>query len=150
MSLGWKFLIEFAQDLQKDQETMARAEVIKEQILAHPDVQRLIGSAWTTAKGMLLSAAEGWLAQRGCEKMVGPADFSMNDESGILIEGFELEPMIRQPWHPPYYQRLMEDAGMAKAPAGTLYRGREGMWSWVAHRVTGVLIFFFLFVKPVE
>ncbi len=31
-------------------------------------------------------------------------------------------------------------------PAGTLYRGREGMWSWVAHRVTGVLIFFFLFV----
>ncbi|MFC9084660.1 succinate dehydrogenase, cytochrome b556 subunit [Streptomyces sp. NPDC057062] len=27
-------------------------------------------------------------------------------------------------------------------PAGTLYRGREGMWSWVAHRVTGVLIFF--------
>ena len=23
-------------------------------------------------------------------------------------------------------------------PAGTLYRGREGMWSWVAHRVTGV------------
>ena len=32
-----------------------------------------------------------------------------------------------------------------KAPAGTLYRGREGMWSWVAHRVTGVLIFFFLF-----
>lgn len=34
---------------------------------------------------------------------------------------------------------------MAKAPAGTLYRGREGMWSWVAHRVTGVLVFFFLF-----
>lgn len=33
---------------------------------------------------------------------------------------------------------------MAK-PAGTLYRGREGMWSWVAHRVTGALIFFFLF-----
>ena len=30
-------------------------------------------------------------------------------------------------------------------PRGTLYRGREGMWSWVAHRVTGVLIFFFLF-----
>jgi succinate dehydrogenase / fumarate reductase cytochrome b subunit len=34
---------------------------------------------------------------------------------------------------------------MPKAPAGTLYRGREGMWSWVAHRVTGVLVFFFLF-----
>ena len=34
---------------------------------------------------------------------------------------------------------------MRERPAGTLYRGREGMWSWVAHRVTGVLIFFFLF-----
>jgi succinate dehydrogenase / fumarate reductase cytochrome b subunit len=36
------------------------------------------------------------------------------------------------------------------APAGTLYRGREGMWSWVAHRVTGVLIFFFLFAHVLD
>jgi len=33
---------------------------------------------------------------------------------------------------------------------GTLYRGREGMWSWVAHRVTGVLIFFFLLVHILD
>ncbi len=39
---------------------------------------------------------------------------------------------------------------MAKAPAGTLYRGREGMWSWVAHRITGVLIFFFLFAHVLD
>nr|WP_256251969.1 succinate dehydrogenase, cytochrome b556 subunit [Streptomyces sp. yr375] len=38
----------------------------------------------------------------------------------------------------------------ASVPAGTLYRGREGMWSWVAHRVTGVLIFFFLFVHVLD
>jgi len=37
-----------------------------------------------------------------------------------------------------------------KAPAGTLYRGREGMWSWVAHRVTGFLIFFFLLVHVLD
>jgi succinate dehydrogenase / fumarate reductase cytochrome b subunit len=37
-----------------------------------------------------------------------------------------------------------------KAPAGTLYRGREGMWSWVAHRVTGGLIFFFLFAHVLD
>ena len=37
-----------------------------------------------------------------------------------------------------------------RLPAGTLYRGREGMWSWVAHRVTGVLIFFFLFVHVLD
>jgi len=37
-----------------------------------------------------------------------------------------------------------------QAPAGTLYRGREGMWTWVAHRVTGVLIFFFLFAHVLD
>lgn len=36
------------------------------------------------------------------------------------------------------------------APRGTLYRGREGMWSWVAHRITGVLIFFFLFAHVLD
>ena len=35
-------------------------------------------------------------------------------------------------------------------PAGTLYRGREGMWSWVMHRITGVAIFFFLFVHVLD
>lgn len=39
---------------------------------------------------------------------------------------------------------------MASSPAGTLYRGREGMWSWVAHRITGVLIFFFLFAHVID
>ena len=39
---------------------------------------------------------------------------------------------------------------MASSPAGTLYRGREGMWSWVAHRLTGVLIFFFLFAHVID
>ncbi len=62
----------------------------------------------------LLEAAEGWLRERGRDRMVGPMDFTMNDESGVLIEGFEREPMIRQAWHPPYYQRLCEEAGLEK------------------------------------
>ena len=33
---------------------------------------------------------------------------------------------------------------------GTLYRGREGMWSWVAHRISGVLIFLFLFAHILD
>ena len=33
---------------------------------------------------------------------------------------------------------------------GTLYRGREGMWSWVLHRITGVAIFFFLLVHVLD
>ncbi len=63
----------------------------------------------------LLDAAQAWLSERACERMVGPADFAMNDECGVLIEGFDVRPMILQPWHPPYYQRLLEEAGMAKA-----------------------------------
>ena len=39
---------------------------------------------------------------------------------------------------------------MASSPAGTLYRGREGMWTWVLHRITGVLIFFFLFAHVID
>ena len=33
---------------------------------------------------------------------------------------------------------------------GTLYRGREGMWSWVLHRITGVSVFLFLFVHVLD
>lgn len=33
---------------------------------------------------------------------------------------------------------------------GTLYRGDLAMWSWVAHRITGVLTFFFLFVHVLD
>lgn len=33
---------------------------------------------------------------------------------------------------------------------GTLYRGREGLWSFVAHRVTGVLVLLFLLVHIVD
>lgn len=39
---------------------------------------------------------------------------------------------------------------VAAKPAGTLYRGREGMWSWVFHRITGVAIFFFLLVHILD
>lgn len=63
----------------------------------------------------LLGAAEDWLRERGCDRMVGPMDFSMNEESGVLIEGHDLEPLVRQPWHPRHYQRLCEGAGLEKA-----------------------------------
>ena len=37
-----------------------------------------------------------------------------------------------------------------KRPAGTLYRGREGMWGWVLHRITGTAIYFFLLVHILD
>ena len=33
---------------------------------------------------------------------------------------------------------------------GSLYKGREGQWSWIAHRVTGVAIILFLFAHVVD
>jgi GNAT superfamily N-acetyltransferase len=63
----------------------------------------------------LLAAADAWCRGRGMERMVGPMDFALNDESGVLIEGYERDPLIRQPWQPPYYQQRCEAAGLAKA-----------------------------------
>jgi hypothetical protein len=63
----------------------------------------------------LLDAAASWLRERGMDRMVGPASFTMNDESGVLIEGYELKPMIAQPWNPPYYSERLQQAGMTKA-----------------------------------
>jgi len=63
----------------------------------------------------LLDAAERWLLGRGRDHMIGPMDFTMNDESGVMVEGFERVPMIKQPWHPPYYRERAEAAGLGKA-----------------------------------
>jgi succinate dehydrogenase / fumarate reductase cytochrome b subunit len=38
----------------------------------------------------------------------------------------------------------------SRARGGKLYRGDLGMWSWVAHRITGVLTFFFLFAHVLD
>jgi hypothetical protein len=62
----------------------------------------------------LLDAASAWLRERRRDRMVGPMDFTVNDELGVLIEGFAIEPMIRQPWQPPYYHVLLEQAGLRK------------------------------------
>jgi GNAT superfamily N-acetyltransferase len=64
----------------------------------------------------LLDAADAWLRDHGADRMVGPMDFTMNDEAGLLIEGHDIPPMIKQPWQPPYYQRLLEqEGGLEKA-----------------------------------
>lgn len=39
---------------------------------------------------------------------------------------------------------------MAGMSAGTMYRGGQGMWTWVLHRITGVAVFFFLLVHVLD
>ena len=63
----------------------------------------------------LLGAAEEWLGERGRTRLLGPMDFTTNDELGILIEGYEIRPMILQPWHPPFYRELLDGLGYGKA-----------------------------------
>lgn len=62
----------------------------------------------------LFEAASEWAAAKGRDRILGPMDFTTNDELGILIDGFERRPMILEPWHPPYYQRLIEAEGFGK------------------------------------
>jgi len=63
----------------------------------------------------LLGAATEWAAAKGRGRILGPMDFTTNEEIGILIEGFERRPMILEPWHPPFYGGLIEAEGFAKA-----------------------------------
>jgi GNAT superfamily N-acetyltransferase len=74
----------------------------------------------------LFDAAAEWARERGRERLLGPMDFTTNDEIGILIEGFERRPMILEPWHPPYYQRLIEAEGFGKAMDVLMWELRMG------------------------
>jgi hypothetical protein len=62
----------------------------------------------------LFAAAEEWLRERGRKRVLGPMDFTTNDELGLLIEGYDLKPMILQNWHPRFYRDLVEGAGYEK------------------------------------
>jgi GNAT superfamily N-acetyltransferase len=74
----------------------------------------------------LLDAATEWAAGKGRERILGPMDFTTNDELGVLIEGFERQPMILQPWHPPYYRELIEAEGFGKAIDLLMWQLRMG------------------------
>jgi GNAT superfamily N-acetyltransferase len=67
------------------------------------------------AAAALLDAADAWLRGRGRDRMVGPMDFTTNDECGILVDGYDLLPTILTNWHHPYYPGLIEGAGLTKA-----------------------------------
>ncbi|MFD3520562.1 DUF445 domain-containing protein [Streptomyces sp. NPDC058653] len=53
-----RFLTDFASDLQSDTETRARVERLKSEMLARPEVQDIIASAWSSVRAMIIAAAE--------------------------------------------------------------------------------------------
>ena len=63
----------------------------------------------------LLKAAEEWLRARKVDKMIGPTQWSTNEESGLLIDGFDTPPVVMMPHGQPAYQNMIEGQGFIKA-----------------------------------
>ncbi len=63
----------------------------------------------------LLQAAEAWLRKRGMKAAHGPFTFSINDETGLLVHGFDTPPSMMMGHALPYYARHLEAQGYVKA-----------------------------------
>jgi GNAT superfamily N-acetyltransferase len=71
----------------------------------------------------LLAAASEWCRARNHDVLRGPASFSVNDECGLLVDGFERPPTLMMPHNPRYYMDLLEHAGFTKARDLWVYQG---------------------------
>lgn len=64
------------------------------------------------AANILFNAAKDWLQQKGMEAMDGPINFGDRDKWwGLMVEGFESEPIYGMPYNPSYYEKLFEGYG---------------------------------------
>lgn len=64
---------------------------------------------------MLLEAAEAWTREAGHDILLGPAQFSTNDEVALLVDGFDDPPRILMTYNPPRYMDYLAAAGFHKA-----------------------------------
>jgi GNAT superfamily N-acetyltransferase len=74
----------------------------------------------------LFDAAASFLRSQGMRTMRGPENLSVNDDLGLLIEGFDTPPMIMMPHNPRYYEGLVEGFGFRKAMDLFAYYGEFG------------------------
>jgi hypothetical protein len=63
----------------------------------------------------LLKTAEDWSRARGMRKLMGPYNFSVNEECGLLVRGFETPPYVMMPHGRPWFQTHVEAQGYQKA-----------------------------------
>jgi hypothetical protein len=70
----------------------------------------------------LLHTAEDWLRARGMTHIRGPLNHSVNEETGLLVAGFDTPPSMMMPHDPPYAGTLIEQCGYAKAMDMFAYR----------------------------
>jgi hypothetical protein len=62
----------------------------------------------------LLDTAADWLRNEGLSKMIGPASFSTNEVVGLLVENFDVPPVVMNPYNAAYYVQLVEKYGFVK------------------------------------
>ena len=70
----------------------------------------------------LLHAAESWLRDQGMKRVIGPVSFSLWDQPGLLVEGFDTPPYVMMNHHRPYYQNRIAAQGYEKAEDLIAYR----------------------------
>jgi GNAT superfamily N-acetyltransferase len=63
----------------------------------------------------LFDAVAEWLRGRQRDTLRGPLSPSINDEAGLLVDGFETPSVLMMPHNPRYYPALVEGAGLRKA-----------------------------------
>lgn len=63
----------------------------------------------------LFDAAAEWVSKKGKSRLQGPMNFSIYDEIGLLVEGYDSIPAFLQIHNPPYYVDLVEGWGFHKA-----------------------------------
>lgn len=64
------------------------------------------------AATILFDTAKTWLLSKGMQAMDGPINFGDRDKNwGLLVKGFNKEPMYGMAFNPPYYQQLIEGYG---------------------------------------
>jgi GNAT superfamily N-acetyltransferase len=84
----------------------------------------------------LLEAAAAWCRDHGHDVLRGPASFSVNDECGLLVDGFDFPPALMMPHNPRYYVDLIERGGFTKARNLLVYQGgREDVYVPVPERL---------------
>jgi len=62
----------------------------------------------------LTAVAEGWLRTQGMRRCLGPFSLSINEECGLMVEGFESLPMMMMPFALPYAGARLEEQGYRK------------------------------------
>ncbi len=70
----------------------------------------------------LVDAASRWLAARGMTRMLGPMHLSINEDIGLLVDGFDTPPFILSSHARPWQGALLERCGLTKAMDLYAYR----------------------------